>query len=59
MPMTRIEERTQTYHECEVDGVRYERYAAGSWYQWMGESLEPVYSREEELEAMFQESIKK
>jgi hypothetical protein len=39
------------------DGHTYMRFSASNWYQWHGESLEPCFSKEEQLEAAYQAFI--
>jgi hypothetical protein len=36
------------------DGEFFERRGAFNWYEWKGESLEPVFSKNEALETLFQ-----
>lgn len=42
----------------ETDFPTYRRYSSGNWEQLMGQSWEPVYSGEKELEQMYQEWLK-
>lgn len=56
MPTVRIEKDVTVSWRMEVDGQEYTRYSAGVWYRWYGESLEPEFSRETELEKLFVEN---
>lgn len=49
-----IKEVTETYHTVYVGDIEYRRLAANSWWRFYGDSLEPEYSAESELEHIFQ-----
>ena len=43
-----------TAHTIEHDNETYVRFSTNSWFQFMGESLEPIYDESEWLEKIFQ-----
>lgn len=47
-----------TSFTVETNDGSYVRSEGGGWQKWYGDSLECEYSREEELEAVFQEYVK-
>lgn len=47
-----------TGNVVETDEGNYVRFGPGAWYEWMGESLEPTFYYEEDLEEAFQEWAK-
>lgn len=49
-----IEEVIEIYYTVYVGDVEYRRYAPNSWFRYYGDSLEPVYSEESELEHIFE-----
>lgn len=40
------------------DESTYWRLGKDNWYEWMGESLEPIYNSSDELEEAYNEYIK-
>lgn len=44
---------TSTYQRIEMEDGDYIRFSDNSWYRWYGESLEPCFFEEQELEQAY------
>lgn len=53
-----IKEVVETYHTMYVGEIEYKRCGPDSWFRYYGDSLEPEYSAESELEHIFQKHKK-
>jgi len=50
-------EKLETAYMVEYEDAEYFRFGCNSWYETMGESLEPIYWRSNELEEEFQQQL--